>query len=221
MRDIDAVLFDLDGTLADTAPDLAHALNTLLAEEGRQPIGLQSIRPHVSHGGAAMVGCGFGLAADHPDTEVLRQRLLRIYRERLCHDTTLFTGMNTVLSRLEQANIKWGVVTNKPAFLTEPLMVELGLDQRAACVVSGDTTTHRKPHPEPLLHACSLAGAAPENCIAVGDAQRDIEAGRRAGMTTLVALFGYIGDADDPQDWGADGLISTAAELLEWADSNG
>lgn len=216
MPDIRAVFFDLDGTLADTAPDLAHALNTLLLEEGNEALSLEAIRPHVSHGSFALIRRGFGLEPDDPQSEPLRQRLLQLYRQRLCCDTRLFPGMEALLTGLDSLGIRWGVVTNKPAFLTEPLMAELGLGHRAACIVSADTTVHRKPHPEPMLHACRLIDMPAENCITVGDAQRDIEAGRRAGMQTLVALFGYIHVDDDPHHWGADGLLSTPANLLDW-----
>ncbi|MDH3688859.1 MAG: HAD-IA family hydrolase [Gammaproteobacteria bacterium] len=218
MDEVHAVWFDLDGTLADTAPDLTHALNTLLVQEGLEPLSVREVRPHVSHGSVALIQRGFGLGQNDPGGEALRHRLLQLYRDRLCHDTTLFPGMETLISSLEQLGVKWGVVTNKPAFLTDPLMSELGLSHRAACIVSGDTTCRTKPHPDSLLHACKLSRTSARNCIMVGDAERDIEAGRRAGMKTLVALFGYIHANDHPQQWGADGMLSAPTDLLSWVD---
>jgi phosphoglycolate phosphatase len=213
---IRTVLFDLDGTLADTAPDLARALNELLVENGRKPLPYETIRPQVSHGAKALITLGFGLEPEAPGFEALRQRLLAIYQAGLCRETKLFPGMAAVLDALPARGCNWGVVTNKPAFLTEPLMAALRLAARAACIVSGDSTTNRKPHPEPMLHACALAGSRPEQCLYVGDAERDVTAGKIAGMQTLVALFGYIGDNERPQDWGADGLVQSPAEILNW-----
>jgi phosphoglycolate phosphatase len=212
------VLFDLDGTLADTAPDLAYALNRVLEEQGRAPLPFDVIRPVVSHGGLALTRLGFGIGPEHPDFAARRQRLLDIYRDNIARETRLFPGMAELLDTIEQRDMNWGVVTNKPAWLTEPLMAALGLDKRAACIVSGDTCTNRKPHPEPMLHACHLAGSLAHHCVYVGDAERDIEAGRRAGMNTLVALFGYIGDSDRPQDWGADAMLETPQLIREWID---
>ena len=213
---IEAVLFDLDGTLADTAPDLAHALNAVRAEQGLPALPFEEIRPRVSHGATALIGLGFGLAPEDPDFEPLRQRLLAIYRDQLTLHTRLFPGMAELLDDLEGRAIPWGVVTNKPAWLTEPLLAGLGLAERTACIVSGDSTARRKPHPEPMLHASRLLGRAAPACLYVGDARRDIEAGRRAGMRTLVALFGYLDAEDRPADWQADGLVRHPAEILSW-----
>jgi phosphoglycolate phosphatase len=210
---VSTLLFDLDGTLADTAPDLAQALNRLLEEHGREPLPFERIRNQVSNGSTAMVRLGFG---EHPRFEALRERFLELYAENLDLESRLFPGMETLLAFLERSGLQWGVVTNKPAFLTDPLMRRLGLEQRAACVVSGDTTAERKPHPEPLFHACRIAGVTPADCIYVGDAERDIEAGRAAGMDTLVALYGYIEPDLDPQDWGACALINEPREILDW-----
>lgn len=215
------VLFDLDGTLADTAPDLAAALNHVLEAEGRTALPYEHIRPVVSHGARALVQLGFSLGDDHPEFSRLRQRLTDRYREHIAVGTRLFPGMDELLERLEDRGLAWGVVTNKPAWLTNPLMDALGLTQRAACIVSGDTTPHRKPHPQPMLHACELAGSLPEECIYVGDAERDVEAGRSAGMRTVVALFGYLGESDRPQAWGADGLIEHPLDLLDWVGGHG
>lgn len=210
------VLFDLDGTLLDTAPDLASALNQVLVENQREVLPFETIRPWVSHGGPALIGYGFQLEPEDPDFEPLRERLLEIYRANIAVQTRLFPGMAEVLDELEARQLKWGVVTNKPGWLTEPLLEQLGLHTRCACIVSGDTLKERKPHPAPLLHACTLTGSQVEECLYVGDAQRDIEAGRNARMKTLVALFGYLADDDRPADWQADGMLQQPADLLEW-----
>lgn len=217
---VKTVLFDLDGTLADTAPDLAYALNTVLQEQGKPALAFEQIRPIVSHGGIALIRFGFGIDTDDPQFDALRNRLLDIYKDNLTRETTVFPGMDAVLDEIEQRGMKWGVVTNKPAWLTDPLMTQLNLSRRAACIVSGDTTNNRKPHPFPLLHACEIAGSTAAECLYVGDAQRDIEAGVSAKMRTLVALFGYIGEQDAPESWGADDMVTTPWEILEWIDNN-
>jgi len=217
---IETVLFDLDGTLLDTAPDLADALNAVLRANGRAPLPFEAIRPVVSHGGRALIERGFGLDPEHPDFEPLRRQLLDRYQAHIADRTRPFPGMEDVLASLEARGMDWGVVTNKPGWLTEPLLRALGLLDRPACVVSGDTLAERKPHPAPLLHACELTGRTPAECLYVGDARRDIEAGRNAGMPTLVALFGYFLDDDRPETWGADGLIEHPADLLAWLDSH-
>ena len=203
-------------TLLDTAPDLADALNAVRTEQGYAALPFEKIRPVVSHGGIALIELGFGLDRNDPAFEALRQRLLAIYRANLAVRTRLFPGMEALLAGLEQRGLNWGVVTNKPGWLTEPLLAALDLYARAACVVSGDTLEQRKPHPAPLLHACALAGSQPEQCVYVGDAQRDIEAGRNAGMHTLVALFGYLQPQDDPQAWAADATVAEPAAILDW-----
>ncbi len=213
---METVFFDLDGTLLDTAPDLAYALNTVLIEEGRAPLPLATIRAHVSHGSPGLMRIGFGLEPDAPGAELLCRRLLAIYEQNLARHTCLFPGMAQVIDTLDKRKIGWGVVTNKLAYLTSPLLDQLGLSNRAVCVVSGDTAARSKPWPDPLFMAADLAGADPQNCIYIGDAARDVEAGRSAGMQTLVALFGYLGPDDDPTSWGADGFIESPSELLNW-----
>lgn len=208
-----AVLFDLDGTFADTAPDLAAALNQVRIEQGKPALPFETIRPVVSHGGIALIKLGFDIAQDNPQFEQLRQRLLDIYKNNISQLTRLFDGMEELVSYLENSNIAWGIVTNKPGWLTNPLMEQLGYSQRAGTIISGDTTRERKPHPEPLLHACREINCQPEQCLYVGDAERDIIAGKRAGMKTLGALFGYIEANDDPQRWGADALIQHPHEV--------
>ncbi len=216
MTQIRTVLFDLDGTLADTAPDLAFALNEVLREQGCAPLPFEQIRPVVSHGGIALIKLGFDINEDAPQFDTLRRRLLAIYREHIVRDTTLFEGMDGVLEAIEARGLNWGVVTNKPGWLTEPLLEGLALNKRAATIISGDTLKERKPHPAPMLLACEQAGSEAAQCLYVGDAERDIEAGRNAGMQTLVALFGYIGDEDSPELWQADGMVSEARAILEW-----
>ncbi len=216
MTIIRTVLFDLDGTLADTAPDLAFALNEVLREQGCAPLPYEQIRPVVSHGGIALIKLGFNIDEEAPQFDPLRQRLLTIYRQHIVRETTLFEGMGEVLEAIESRGLNWGVVTNKPAWLTEPLLEGLTLKQRAATIVSGDTLDQRKPHPAPMLLACEQAGSTAAECLYVGDAERDIEAGRNAGMQTLVALFGYIGEWDRPEQWQANGMIKEARAIIEW-----
>lgn len=212
------VLLDLDGTLADTAQDLAFTLNQLLQDNGRTVLPFEQIRPMVSNGAIALIELGFGDALPATLLKQLTQRFLDIYQHHLSHKTTLFPGMPELLETLEARGQLWGVVTNKPSWLTEPLMEKLGLTKRAACIVSGDSVEHKKPHPMPLQYACELMGVSPAECLYVGDAQRDIEAGKRAGMKTLTALFGYIGESDDPATWGADGMIKHPHEIMEWLE---
>ena len=219
-NEIRTILFDLDGTLLDTAPDLAEALNTVLTENRHDPLPFESIRPVVSHGGMALIQLGFGLERSDPTFEPLRQRLLDVYRDNLSRHTTPFPGIGELLETIEQRDINWGIVTNKPAWLTEPLLKDLNLFDRAICVISGDTLDERKPHPAPMLYACELAGCKPEQCVYIGDARRDIEAGNNAGMHTLTALFGYIQEDDTPGTWEADGMINMPLDLLAWLDDN-
>ena len=212
-----ALLLDLDGTLLDTAPDMGGALNRLRTEEGLDPVPFSSIRPVVSHGAARLVALGFPQAKD-AEFERLRLRFLDLYSRNLAEHTRLFPGLEPVLGELERLGLPWGVVTNKPGWLTDPLLAVLSLDHRAGCVVSGDTLPERKPHPLPLLHAAHLIGVPPARCVYVGDARRDIQAGRAAGMTTLVAAYGYLAADDDPGSWEPTGIVSEPAELLAWME---
>ena len=218
---IEAVLFDLDGTLLDTAPDLAEALNVTLERNGRAALAYEHIRPVVSHGGQALIQLGFDMQPEHPEFDLLRQQLLDHYQQHIAEQTTLFPGMESVLHHLEDNDIPWGIVTNKPGWLTNPLLDALNLTARAASVVSGDTLKERKPDPAPLLHACKQVGSAADRCLYIGDARRDIEAGRNAGMCTLIAMFGYLTDADQPETWRADALIHEPSEILQWLDKDG
>jgi phosphoglycolate phosphatase len=210
-----AALFDLDGTLLDTAPDMAAALNALLAEQGQQQIEFVRIRPQVSHGAAAMVRLGFP-AADPVRGEQLRLRFLDIYATQLADQTRLFRGFEEVLETLEIHGIPWGVVTNKPARLTEPLLAALNLAARAACIVSGDTIAERKPHPAPLQLAAQRIGIPAEHCLYLGDALRDVQAAIAAGMLPLGARFGYLDVAEQPDRWPVAGWIDRPSELLPW-----
>jgi len=217
MPKIKTVLFDLDGTLADTAPDLAGALNHVLKTHNYEPLPYETIRPYVSHGGIALITLGFG--KDHPEFDSLYKELLAHYKNNIANETTLFEGMNELLANLEANNLNWGVVTNKPGWLTEPLIQALNLTTRAATIVSGDTLEQRKPHPAPILHACNQAGSEAAECIYIGDAERDIEAGNAAGMLSVVALFGYIAESDKPNEWNAHASINHPKEILSIIDS--
>lgn len=210
-----AVLFDLDGTLADTAPDLAAALNRTLVHYGRAPLDYEAIRPVVSHGGIALIRLGFGMPPEAPGFAERRRFLLDVYAANLCEGTRLFDGMPEVLARLEDRGLAWGIVTNKPAWLTDPLIAALALDDRAGCVVSGDTCANRKPHPEPVVHACGLLDCAPGTTWYVGDAGRDMQAGRAAGCTTVAAHYGYLHPEDPPDTWDADHRIEHPTQLLD------
>lgn len=216
MQPFSAILFDLDGTLVDTAPDLAFALNSLLQQQGLKALPYDTIRPVASHGSAGLLGLGFGITTEHPDYLSLQQRFLQLYQDNIARETALFDGMEEVLTSLEQTNITWGVVTNKPAFLTEPLMDALELTDRAACIVSADTTPYTKPHPAPMLYACDLINLPPEQCLYIGDAARDIEAGKNANMKTVAALYGYLGEQDHPENWQADASINHPRDILQW-----
>jgi N-acetyl-D-muramate 6-phosphate phosphatase len=214
---IKGVLFDLDGTLLDTALDMTEALNALRAQEGLEALANEAVRCQVSHGGHALVRLGFGtLPAD--EHEAMRKRLLDIYRQQLAKHTQLFEGGDEMLTELERRGLSWGIVTNKPGWLTDPLLVEVKLHTRARAVVSGDTLAERKPHPLPLLHAAAAMGVTPAECVYVGDAERDMQAAQAAGMYAVVAGYGYLGDEDRADTWFSHGWLDTPLELLDWLD---
>ena len=215
---IDTVLFDLDGTLLDTAGDMAAALNAVRADQGRAPLPLESIRPHVSKGGMALVCLGFDVEAGSERADSLYRRLIDFYRQNLSAHTRLFPGMEALLARIEDSERRFGVVTNKPGFLAEPLLDAMQLAGRLACVVSGDTLDKRKPWPEPLWHACEVIDTPVANSVYVGDDARDIESGRRAGMRTIAAAYGYIAPGEDPREWGADAVVEHPDEIHQWLD---
>lgn len=209
-----AVLFDLDGTLADTARDLGTALNRLLIEEGRPPQPYDAIRPIASHGVKALINLGFSVANDHPYAETLRLRFLEHYNHCMIDATCLFTGIAPLIECLAQRGLLWGIVTNKPARFTQQLVPALAFSIPPAIVVSGDTVGVAKPDPRPMWYAAEQIGIPPAHCMYVGDAKRDIDAGRAAGMRTVLANWGYIGHTDHPDEWGADYRITHPIELL-------
>jgi 2-phosphoglycolate phosphatase len=208
-----AILFDLDGTLADTAPDLAAAVNKLRTERGLEPTPYAILRPTASAGARGMIGAAFGLTPADEGYEILRVQWFDHYQAAMAVHSTLFGGVQELLEGITAAGMAWGVVTNKPARFTDPLIPQIGLEH-AGCVISGDTTAHSKPHPAPLLEGARRLGLAPEQCWYVGDDLRDVEAGRAAGMVTIACAWGYCG-AIEPSTWGADYLIDTPIDLLE------
>ena len=210
-----AVLFDLDGTYADTAPDMAAALNALLARHGRRPLPAAAIRPHVSNGARGLLKVGFGLAPDEPGYAELRAEYLTLYSADICRHTRPFDGMDALIATLVEQGLHWGIVTNKPGWLTEPLLAALAPVPPPACVVSGDTAARPKPHPDPLLYACALLEVEPARCWYIGDDVRDILAGRAAGMATLAAGWGYLGTGAPPADWGADAIATHPQAILD------
>jgi N-acetyl-D-muramate 6-phosphate phosphatase len=219
-RRLRAILFDLDGTVLDTAPDMVGALNTLRREAGLDEMPYAEVRAAVSHGSTRVVKMGFP-QADEQTFLTLQQRFLEIYRDTLSVKTRLFPGMEQVLDELTRRGLTAAIVTNKPAWLTDPLLEQLHLRARFAGVVSGDTVAERKPHPLPLLHAAKLAGAAAQECIYVGDAERDVQAAHAAGMPALVANYGYLRADEDSGAWGAEGYLEQPSDLLDWLAASG
>ena len=213
------VLFDLDGTLIDSAPDLAGAANRLRAEHGLAPLPLADLRPMVGSGARGMVGVAFGVAPGEPRFEPLRDAFLAHYEAGLLALTRPFEGVDDLLGELEAAGIPWGIVTNKATRFTMPIVTGLGLAQRAAVVVCGDTTPHAKPHPEPLLHAARAMGLAPADIVYVGDDLRDAQAAQAAGMTMLAATWGYLGLGEPVHAWGADAVLDAPSRLAAWVHS--
>ena len=209
-----AVLFDLDGTLVDTAPDMVAVLQELQRAHGVQPVDYERGRAFVSNGALGLLGLGFPEVPHAVGSELHREYLER-YALRVCEASRLFPGLETLLALLDSVTLPWGIVTNKPAHLTDPLLEGLALATRSACTVSGDTLPQRKPDPAPLLHACEIAGLLPESTVYIGDASRDIEAGQNAGMPTIAAAYGYVTPGDDPRRWGADLVAATTAELTQ------
>ena len=218
-RRLEAVLFDLDGTLADTLPDLAGALDSVARETGAGTVDEARLRPLVSRGTREMLASVFAHEPDRARIDHARRRFLERYREGVAVRTRLFPGMGAVLDTIERRGARWGVVTNKHAWLTEPLLEALGLRRRAACVVSGDSAAHPKPHPAPLLLACERLSIAPAAAAYVGDSRSDVESGRAAGMATLSAGWGYFDPEDSPEGWGADVDAGTPGDLLDWVRS--
>lgn len=215
-RRIEAVLFDLDGTFADTAPDLGATLNRLRAAHGLPAVPLAELRAFTSQGVRGMLRAGMGIATDDPRYAPLHTQYLSIYAEHLCEDTVLFPGMAELVARLEARRLPWGIVTNKSARFTLPLMERLGYRHRAATIVSGDSTPTPKPAPAPLLLAAREAGVDPAGCVFVGDDKRDVVAGRAAGMQTIAVRYGYLGDGEPIENWGADHIFDDVEEITDW-----
>ena len=209
-----AVLFDLDGTLIDSAPDLAGAANEMRAARGLPMLPFEHFRPMVGTGARGMLGRCLGVAPGDPDFGALREEFLARYEARMTRETRVFEAMQPVLDALQARAVPWGIVTNKAARFSEPLVAALGLHLQAATLVSGDTTPHAKPHPAPLLEAARRMDTIATDCIYVGDDLRDIEAGRAAGMATVAAAWGYLGEGEHIEAWGADHIIQSPAELL-------
>jgi len=212
---IKAVLFDLDGTLADTALDLGAALNRLLAEHGLPPQSDAAMRPIASHGARALVSLGFGLTHEHPEFEALRIRFLEHYEHSFADRTCLYDGVDELIRQIDARGLAWGIITNKPMRFTDRLIPALPFPVAPAVVVSGDTVGVAKPDPRPMLYASKQIGTDPKHCIYVGDAERDMQAGRSVGMRTVLANWGYISKTDRPQDWGADVRIDAPLDLLQ------
>ena len=215
---LDAVFFDLDGTLIDTARDMARALNQLLEEEGQSPLDYDLIRSEVSHGARALIVLGFDDPEGSENFERLRQRFLDIYLQDIHVETELFPRMDEILDTLESSNVPWGVVTNKPSWLTLPLMASMQLRSRAATIICADTAGVSKPDPKPILDACHEAQVKPERCMYVGDDERDVIAAHRAGMPSIALRCGYIRQGQNPADWNADMVMDTTTELLNWIE---
>jgi len=208
-----AVLFDLDGTLADTAPDLAAAANKMRVARGMAPLPVETLRPLASAGARGLLGAAFDIAPNDAGYEAMRVEFISNYEADICAESRLFDGIQPLLADLTERGVLWGIVTNKATRLTEPLVALLGVAQGAGCVVCGDTTAHSKPHPAPLLHAAQAIGIEPAAIVYVGDDLRDIQAGHAAGMLTIAAAYGYCGNAIPPQEWGAEQLAYSTVDL--------
>jgi phosphoglycolate phosphatase len=214
--EVRAVLFDLDGTLADTAGDLAGAVNRIRADRDLPPLAVSLLRPHASDGTRGMLDAGLGVRRGHPDFDALKEAFLNYYQSALCEHTRLFPDAERVLGEIEQRGLRWGVVTNKAARFTLPLLDGLDLARRAATIVCGDTTAQPKPHPAPLLHAAAALDLDASVCVYVGDAERDVQAARAAAMKAIVASYGYIHVDARPESWAPDGFIASLPALLDW-----
>lgn len=215
-KNIDAVLFDLDGTLIDSAPDLGAAADQMRVDRGLASLPLTDYRSMAGSGARGMIGVAFGLAPDHANFEALKEEFFRIYESRLTVLTYAFDGVAELIVGIVERGLKWGVVTNKSARFTLPLTKAMPLFSTAQTIVSGDTTPHAKPHPAPLLEAARQLGVSPDRCLYVGDDERDILAGRAAGMPTIAAAYGYLGASADTAAWKADATISSPGLLLNF-----
>jgi phosphoglycolate phosphatase len=216
-----AILFDLDGTLLDTAEDLVHACNAAASEAGLAPQPLAALRPLISGGAEAMLAHVRSQDPKPVDGRALLERMLNLYEDNIAVHTRYFEGIEAVLDELEHRGLPWGIVTNKVTRFTHRLLQSLGVFDRPGCIISGDTLAQKKPHPAPMLEASRRLKREASDCVYVGDARRDIQAGRNAGMHTLAALYGYVGDDDPARDWGADGMLGQPSDLLNWLDTRG
>lgn len=210
------VLFDLDGTLVDTAPDLIACLNYALTQSELEPVGTEAVRPQISYGASAMIKNHLQDRFSNTLHDTLLNTMLDRYQSHIAQHTVLFPGMPETLAAIEASGLKWGVITNKQKRFTDPLMTALNLTERAACIISGDSTGNSKPHPEPMLAGCKQADVKPEQCVYIGDASHDIAAGKNVGMKTLAALYGYLKPEDTPHAWGADALIEHPEQIEAW-----
>lgn len=208
------IFFDLDGTLVDTAPDLGLALNMQRERHGLPAMPQDEIRPFASHGSRGLLSVGFGLTPEHSNFAAMRAEYLELYDQVFTRSPVLFEGIAELLNAIEKKNLRWGIVTNKPRRFSEPLLKAIKLDRRSACLVCGDDAPRVKPHPDTLLLAAKRTAAIPTDCIYIGDAERDVQAGIAAGMRTVVALYGYIAKTDKPEEWGADFLIERPSEIM-------
>ena len=213
-----AIFFDLDGTLADTAADLAAPVNALRVERGLAALPVEALRPYASMGARGLIGRGLDVGPEHPEFAALREEFLRRYEAAICVETHLFDGMAEVLDALDEADIAWGVVSNKAERYVRRILQELGLIERSRTVIGGDTTPFAKPHPEPLLHASRIVGVDTVRCLYVGDDLRDVQAARAARMIPVVAAYGFCGDSVPPSQWGGDVLIDSPLDLLAFVD---
>ncbi len=215
-KDVRAVLLDLDGTLLDTAGDLVGIVNRLLLNHHRSPAQLKDLRPYVSQGAICLISHAFKIDEESELALSLREKFLDLYRDNLSIHASLFYGMEEFLEYLERQNILWGIVTNKPEWLTIPLISEIGLDKRASCIVGGDTLKESKPSPAPVSHACNLLNINPANTLMIGDDKRDIDSGNAAGTMTAAAGWGYIQPGDCLSSWKADHRFDSVKQLHEW-----
>ena len=215
---LSCVLFDLDGTLVDTAPDLIACLNLSLDQHGFDQVPSQQVKPFISYGAAAMISKSIINTDDKTQADIL-ETMLALYENNIAKHSQFFSGITDTLETIEALNLKWGIVTNKRERFTHPLVKAFKLTERAACIISGDTTANSKPHPEPMLTACSQANVNPKECVYIGDALHDIDAGKNANMKTLAATYGYLKPDDNPTNWGADALIESPKQLTSWITS--
>ncbi|PHS70556.1 MAG: haloacid dehalogenase [Cycloclasticus sp.] len=213
---IKAVLFDLDGALIDTAPDLANALNAVLKEHKQEPLPYERIRPMVSNGANGLIKLGFGDSLSDAEHEQIKAELIACYQQNIADKSALFNGLEDALLYIENRHIAWGIVTNKPEYLTQQLLKEINFNIKPQTVVCGDQVSSPKPHPESIYLACKQLGVLPENAIYIGDAERDIRAGNLAGLTTIACAYGYVQANDDIKTWQADEIVATSIELVEW-----